>query len=195
MNSANTRHIVTAMHPKVIAFALICLLLSSCAPSIHDATARGRIESVKLLLEQSPALVDDRDGKLKTPLHKAVTYKQHEIMELLVAHGADMNSTDITGMTPLHVAAMLGRRDEAAWLLAHGADPGIEDHYGDTPLHTAVIFGHGQIVGMLVKHGISPDAPNGNDETPAALAVAYRQERVAQYLDHLLRRRDTTSDQ
>ncbi len=195
MNSMNNICVINCKNGKAAAVVLMCLWLGGCAPSIHDATARGRIESVKQLLEQSPELVNDCDGKMKTPLHKAVTYKQQEIMELLVAHGAEVNRTDITGMTPLHVAAMLGRRDEASWLLDHGADPLIEDHYGDTPLHTAVIFGHGHIVGMLVKHGISPDAPNGNDETPAVLALAYRQERVAQYLDHLLRRRDTTSDQ
>jgi len=104
--------------------ASVCFTVSTgCAPSIHDAIARGNINAVHKLLNENPDLVNARDGKQKTPLHCAVTYKQREVMELLIEKGAAIGARDITGMTPLHVAAMLGRRDEAELLLQHGADP------------------------------------------------------------------------
>ncbi len=165
----------------------IALLLAGCGPSIHDTVARGDITCVRDMLEKEPALVHAQDGKLKTPLHAAVTYRKTDVMPLLLEFGADINRVDITGMTPLHVAAMLGRRDEAAFLLEHGADPLLEDHYGDTPLHTAAIFGHGHIIRLLVEQGIKPNLVNGNGETALEIAANYRQERVAQYLEHLMR--------
>ncbi len=166
----------------------IGMLLAGCGASIHDTVARGDIACVREMLEQNPELVHAQDGKLKTPLHAAVTYRNLDAMPLLLEFGADINGTDVTGMTPLHVAAMLGRRNEAAWLLEHGADTLIEDDYGDTPLHTAAIFGHGQIIAMLAEQGITSDLPNGNGETALAIAKQYRQERVAQFLEHLAQR-------
>lgn len=161
------------------------LACSGCAPSIHDAIARGNMDLVRSLLTENPDLVRALDGKQKTPLHSAVTYKQMEALQLLLEKGADIGARDVTGMTPLHVAAMLGRRDEAKWLLDHGADPKIMDDYGDMPMHTAAIFGHGQIIGLFVALGMPPDIPNGKGQTPEEIAREYRQERVAAYIAHL----------
>lgn len=166
----------------LLAMFLAC---SGCAPSIHDAIARGNMDLVRSLLTENPDLVRALDGKQKTPLHSAVTYKQMEALQLLLEKGADIGARDVTGMTPLHVAAMLGRHDEAKWLLENGADPKIMDDYGDMPIHTAAIFGHGQIIGLFVDLGMSPDIPNGKGQTPEEIAREYRQERVAAYIAHL----------
>ncbi len=170
-------------------FFSVILAGTGCTPSIHDAIARGNVETVYALLDENPGLLHARDGKQKTPLHCAVTYKQKDIMEALLRKGADINAHDITGMTPLHVAAMLGRRDEAQVLLQHGADPTTMDNYGDMPIHTAAIFGHGQIIGLLVNSGIRPDIPNKNGQVPEEIARHYRQERVVSYLQHLKTKR------
>lgn len=164
---------------------IVFVACTGCTPSIHDAIARGKIDVVKALLDKDPALVKALDGKKKTPLHSAVTYKQMDAMALLLEKGADINARDITGMTPLHVAAMLGRKEEAAWLLDRGADAAMMDEYGDMPIHTAAIFGHGQIIGLFVKRGMSYDIPNRDGETPENIAREYRQERVVAYLEHL----------
>lgn len=168
---------------------IMLLVASGCTPSIHDAIARGNVEVVKSLLDKDPDLVKAVDGKGKTPLHSAVTYKRMDVMELLLDKGADIGARDITGMTPLHVAAMLGRSDEAKWLLEHGADPEVKDDYGDMPIHTAAIFGNGQIIGLFVSQGMSPDIPNGEGQTPEDIAREYRQERVVAYIAHLRNRK------
>lgn len=165
--------------------AAFFVLLSACSPSIHDAIARGNLEEVRKQVAANPSVINALDGKKKTPLHKAVTYKQLEAMEILVNAGADLNARDITGMTPLHVSAMLGRQEEAEWLLEHGADPMLADDYGDLPIHTAAVFGQGQIIGLLVRRGMDADITNASGQTPEGAARQYRQERVVRYIAHL----------
>lgn len=170
----------------IAVFMSVVFLSAGCGTSIHDAVARYDIDFVAAMLKENPELIHAVDGKGKTALHAAVTYRRVEMMPLLVDYGADVNAKDITGMTPLHIAGMLGRSEEAAWLIEHGADPLIEDDFGDTPMHTAIVFGRGQIIKLLVEHGVTPDRPNGKGEKPADIAKAYRQEKVAQYLDFLI---------
>ena len=169
----------------IIVLVGVVSLFTGCSSSIHDAVAREDTEYVASMLSKDPDLVRALDGKGKTPLHAAVTYQKLDMMPILLENGADINSKDMTGMTPLHVAAMLGRPEEATWLLVHGADPQITDEFGDTPLHTAIVFGRGQIIKVLVAHGIAPDTQNANGETPVAIAKAYRQDKVARYLEYL----------
>ncbi|MCK5862428.1 MAG: ankyrin repeat domain-containing protein [Candidatus Hydrogenedentes bacterium] len=171
---------------KTLPLCLAVLLLTSgCNPSIHDAVARQETVSVKKMLDGNPDLVHALDGKKKTPLHAAVTYRKLEVFPILIDYGANINAADITGMTPLHVAGMLGRYEEAKWLLEHNANPLIEDEYGDTPLHTAVVFGHGHIVKLLIENGLSLDRPNGKNEMPVDIAKAYRQQKIKLYLEYL----------
>jgi tankyrase len=160
-------------------------LLSGCGSSLHDAALRGDLDQMRQMLAQDPALANDRDRLDKTPLHRAVSFKQMEVMALLLEFGADINAQDTTGMTPLHVAAMLGRGDEAAWLLEHGADPMARDSFGDTPLHTTAIFGGGKVVKPLLARGADLRVTNQEGLTALDLAQRYDQEKMIQYLEHL----------
>ena len=67
----------------------------------------------------------------------------HEIMELLLAHGADIQQRGVNDYTPLHCAAAANDIKVIEWLLAHGADPNAKtriDEYA-TPLEEAEILG------------------------------------------------------
>lgn len=68
---------------------------------------------------------------------------QREIVDLLLAHGADANirwcgdhdrpsCNDLSGITPLMYAAILGDEDVARVLVQHGADPSLRDWRGLT---------------------------------------------------------------
>ena len=63
--------------------------------SIHDAAEKGDIEVVKQHLAAG-AYVDGRDSQGRTPLNLAATWGHKEIVELLIAEGADVNSKEIT---------------------------------------------------------------------------------------------------
>lgn len=69
------------------------------------------------------ALYKDIQGK--TLLHLASENNDTELMELLVKHGADVNSRDAEGFTLLHVAAIRGKMQIVKMLLELGADDNL----------------------------------------------------------------------
>jgi serine/threonine-protein phosphatase 6 regulatory ankyrin repeat subunit B len=58
----------------------------------------------------------------------------HEVIPLLVKHGANINKRDANGATPLIVACKAQKAKVAASLIAKGADPGIQDTHGNKAL-------------------------------------------------------------
>jgi len=60
-----------------------------------------------------------------------------EIVELLIAKGADVNVKFGNGMTPLHYAALRGRKEIAELFIANGADVNAKNDGGKTPLDEA----------------------------------------------------------
>ncbi len=115
--------------------------MSDSIKAIFKAAKSGDVVAVKALLAADPALVHVRDADASTPLHYAVWKGHRELVELLLAAGADVNArnqNDHWGTTPLHAAAHANERAIAALLVAHGADLEARDGNGKTPLdHTA----------------------------------------------------------
>ncbi len=58
----------------------------------------------------------------ETPIFSAVRGEATAVMELLTAHGADVNAIDNDGDSPLICAARGGKSKSASWLIEHGAD-------------------------------------------------------------------------
>jgi ankyrin repeat protein len=76
-----------------------------------------------------------------------------EVMEFLLAHGADVNAKANNGETPLHYAARRGEGNLAELLMAHGADINVKSNKGHTPLYVAAREGHKDVVELLRQHG------------------------------------------
>ncbi len=67
-------------------------------------------------------------AKGDTPLTRAVASGNVAKVEVLLAHGANVNARDKTGHTPLHIASFDGHQAVAAVLIAHGADANAQDN-------------------------------------------------------------------
>jgi len=90
--------------------------------SIHDAAEEGNVEAVK---QHLAAGTDVNLGGGATPLHPA-TYSGHkEIVELLIANGANVN-TKAKGWTPLDIAIEFEHSEIADILRKHGGKTGRE---------------------------------------------------------------------
>ena len=91
---------------------------------IWDAVKFGGLDRVRTLLRENPECVNVRDDEGRTPLHYPYKDTQHgeEIIELLIAHGADINAKDNAGRTPADQMLQNGRRDLAEVLRRHGGD-------------------------------------------------------------------------
>jgi cytohesin len=106
----------------------------------------------------------DLSGCLHSSLFNAV----HEVTDLLISAGADLNEgvvmelirgQPIEGATPLHFAAASQRSanlEAVGALLEAGADPNIQDSTGRTPLDWAESSAKTQIAALLRQHGGRP---------------------------------------
>ena len=79
--------------------------------------------------------------------------------ELLLHHGADVDSTTATGATPLMIASSEQHIPMVQWLLEHGASPAAADAAGKTAEDFA---GNSPVLRRLLRHrGPEPDAEEG----------------------------------
>jgi len=88
-----------------------------------------------------------------TPLHIAARKGELEDVEVLVAHGADINRRGDLGYTPLHQACLTGQLAVAKRLLELGANPTLTNELTETPLRVAELGNHLAVVELLKRRG------------------------------------------
>lgn len=104
------------------------------------------------LLRHRPELLEVGNELEQTPLRLAADQGSAEMVELLLAHGADAEVTDGDGVSPLHIAARRGEESIVGLLLAAAAsDP--RDREGNRPIHYAAYFGKAAAFQRLWRPG------------------------------------------
>ena len=83
-------------------------------------------------------LEKERDLEGRSPLHIAAWQGHSAMVELLIAHGADVNAVDREKRTPLQSAAWQGHESVVWLLLKHGADGDQPCSQGATPLSIGI---------------------------------------------------------
>ena len=100
------------------------------------------------------------------PLHLAVALNRRDIVELLLAHGADTNAKGSKYVRhPLALAAEFGNANMVRLLLDHDATPPPD------LLHAAVLHRKPDIVSLLLDRGVDVNAANKEGERPVMLAA------------------------
>jgi ankyrin repeat protein len=136
---------------------------------LHYAANSCQPVIVELLLKKG-ARVDARTtGKGmvrggRTPLILAANSTRptrKATVEVLIAHGADVNAQCEQQWTALHTAAHRGAADVVEVLLAKGANPNAEDNEGKTPWDAAWARGRKEIMDLLERHGGKPGPGRG----------------------------------
>jgi Ankyrin repeats (3 copies)/MATH domain len=93
------------------------------------AVEEGDAKSVKLCLDQGASVNCQFKDDLYTPLHTACSSGTNsgsmDVLNLLLASGADCNSCNKWKETPLLIAANNGHKTAVEALLEHGADPSL----------------------------------------------------------------------
>jgi ankyrin repeat protein/peroxiredoxin len=149
---------------------------------LRDEVLRGQTNIVKMLVEFMPPLGST------TLLHDAALKGHLDILELLLAHGADVDSRNAQGATALHDAALAGQKNAADALLKHGANINAHDsESGATPLHLAASWGRRSVVELLLARNADPRIKDKSGRTPLDLAIANGQAEAAAVLNGVLK--------
>lgn len=125
---------------------------------LHLAVQKGRLELVRILIEQGHASVHISAREGYTPLHLAASGGCLDIVRYLVNEAkAKINVTDKLGNTPLHLAAKNGKPEVVEFLVkSMGINVNAVERSGNTPLDLAMKGGRSDVIECLVNnHGCS----------------------------------------
>ena len=109
---------------------------------LHDAARNGRIEIVKIILEN----IEDKnpkDTEKWTPFHFAAIKGHAEIVQIFLNLVEDKHPKTIYyGDTPLHFAAKMGYIRICEMILAKVEEKNPKNNRNETPFSLAKIYGH-----------------------------------------------------
>jgi ankyrin repeat protein len=168
--------------------------MSDATAEFFEAVTQGQTDQVESLLNSNPALVNS-EHEQATPLHIAAIENQREVVDLLLARGANLNARDHEfNMTPIGWANEKGHTEMVKYLYARGAEIDLyaatafglidrvkeclttdpakineANHYG-TPIHEASLWGHVEIIRLLLEKGADDTLKNTHGETPLQIA-------------------------
>lgn len=171
-------------------------------PSVLEERRVGGEETPLMwaIREQQPAIalwliehrgnhdLDAKDDDGWSAIHYACQYWPLEVVQQLVAAGADVRAVSETRFTALMMAASDGLAQVAAFLLTLPAvREGIDsiNAYGETALSRACSFGRAPIVRLLLDAGANPTIPPG-EESPLSHATNNNHPAIIPLLNHAI---------
>ena len=184
------------------------LLAAGAEMDIFAAAVYGDVERVSALLEDDPELVNAQGPYEATPLSGATAHGKKDVVEILLAHGADINATDGVGFTAVHGAAFQGHEDVVELLSQRAGDANIfaasalgmtgrvkellskdpalarasAGKCKNTPLHNAATLGSPDVMQILLDNGAEIEARDWLDDTPLIVAAQNGRKEAIEFL-------------
>jgi ankyrin repeat protein len=164
---------------------------------LHEAAWDGDVDKVRMLISKGvdvnscdrvdpvifqriAGMSDVPDPSLKTSLtwattalHYASEKGHQEVVELLIANGANVNTMNNDGQTPLDIAVRRGHKAIVELLQAKVADSSI---------HMAAFVGSLEKLRSFVQTGADEDARDKNGRTPLLRAITGRHIEAVRFL-------------
>ena len=181
---AGSEELVETFNPGDTLFAMPGIIDSSLDEDILYASANGKVEQVRELLEIGANVnAATKSGWTPlhfadlcngwTPLHFASADGDEAMVTLLLKHGADVNAVNEDMWTALLWASFKGHFWVVRLLLEKGADVKVAGVEKDTPLHWACCKGHEAVVTLLLKYDADILAENVANKQPISFASHY----------------------
>lgn len=125
-------------------------------PLIIDAVIAGRLDTVRFLVENNYASIDNAGNSSNNRLNNltmAVIYGHTPIVAFLLEKGSKFDYTTPTSSnTPLGCAAIKGHLDIVRLLCTAGACPTLKNRSGQTPLMLAARYDRMHVVEYFLEH-------------------------------------------
>ena len=133
----------------------------------------------------------DDNKEVATPLHNAVEKGNFELVQQLVAEGADVNAKGILDRTPLHLAMRVGYDGNVynglfQCVVLEEKDKkeveGGKKNINNPQIHYETPSSYFEIIQFLVSEGADVNATDRTDSTPLHLAAVFPRLDVIQFL-------------
>ncbi len=142
----------------VLLFAGLCCFDTRPEQTLCEIVFEGDAKGLKQYLDSDTDInIPDENGF--APLHYAIQIRRSDIVDILLASGANVNQSTLEGDTPLHFSVAQNKELFTEKLLTAGADPNAVNKNRETPLGLAVIA-NSPSVSLLLDNGAVP-----NDDT------------------------------
>jgi ankyrin repeat protein len=116
-------------------------------------------------LKKQGVSLDVRDERGATPLWYGVERQNRDVVEWLLASGADPDRTAHDGTGPVHRAIFAKNRPVLRLLLQSGASANGEENTTRPPLFDAVRLGDADAAGMLLRAGADVEKRDGRGQS------------------------------
>lgn len=138
---------------------------------LHGFGRNGDLAALEALLDAG-AEINVRDQFGRTPLSRAMTNSNSDIIWRMIAAGAEIYEPE-SWSTALHSASAVNppNLEIIEFVIAEGADPNYRDRKDITPLHLVAEGDGVEIAAALVAAGTDIDALDNNGDTPFLLAL------------------------
>jgi len=164
----------------------IAALLAECGSftDIFDACAIGDADRLRILVEEFPESISSYSPDGFYPLGLAAFFGHRDLVEYLLAAGADVNQTakNALKVAPIHAAVSNGDLDTVRMLVEHGADINASQQMGYTALHGAAGAGRIDLIEFLLMQGADHNMISVDGKTAAMLAEERGQPKAAALL-------------
>ena len=160
------------------------LLAADPEMNVFDAAALGDAGFVTRILDQFPSFLRARAADGFTLLHLAAFFGRAEVVDLLLARGAEVGAVSGNPMRvrPIHSAAAAGETAIVETLLRSGAEANVQQEGGWTPLHSAALSGNAEMARSLLSFGADASIRADDGRTPLEMAEARDRREVAALL-------------
>jgi hypothetical protein len=145
---------------------------------MHMAARAGDLAKLSALIEEG-ANVNVKNMWGETALHYAAERGHKEVVELLIAKGADIHAGRIEA---LQYAIEHEHTEVAIILINKGANVNPKIQSGWTPLHSAALEGYKQVAEILLAKGAYVNSKNKDGYTPFHYALWHSKTDIARLL-------------
>ena len=155
---------------------------------IFEASALGRVDHIKQLLREEPALASGYSPDGFPVVGLAAFFGHLEAVRTLIAAGANIHAaaTNSFKVQAIHAAVASRNLEIVRTVLEAGADPNAAQQQGFRPIHEAGNNGNRDLAELLMRHGADPSLKNDDGKTAISLA---REKGHADFAEWLANRR------